>query len=179
MASEPPIALITGCSSGIGKHLARAFAAKGVTVLATARRVETLVDLTSQYKNIEAFALELEDFESVKRLKGAVESRTGGRLDFLVNNAGTHYAATALDMDVDEAMKVFKVNVLAVMLLCKTFIPLLRRAPHGKIIQIGSVTRDVPVVWQGVYNASKAALSQYTKTLRLVSGVPFLGAVSY
>lgn len=148
-------------------------------MLATARRVESLVDLTSQYKNIKGFPLELEDFESIKNLKNAVEIHTGGRLDFLVNNAGTHYAATALDLDIEEALKLFKVNVFAVMLLCKTFIPLLRKAPHGKIVQIGSVTRDVPVVWQSVYNASKAALSQYTMTLRLVGPVQFLDPAPY
>ncbi|KAJ3466682.1 hypothetical protein MRS44_004246 [Fusarium solani] len=167
MTLRVPIALITGCSSGIGKHLALTFASRGVTVLATARRVESLRDLTSQYENIEALPLELGDMGSMERLRDEVVKRTGGYIDFLVNNAGTHYAATAIDLDVEEAMKLFTVNVFAVMRLCQLFVPLLRKAPHGRIVQVGSVTRDVPVVWQGAYNASKAALSQYTKTLRL------------
>ncbi|EHK23164.1 uncharacterized protein TRIVIDRAFT_22394, partial [Trichoderma virens Gv29-8] len=160
-------ALVTGCSSGIGEQLAIAFAEKGITVLATARRVESLQDITSKYANIEAFALELGSMASIDKLKAEIDNRTGGRLDYLVNNAGTHYAATALDLDVEEAAKLFAVNVFAVMKLCQLFIPLLCEAPHGRIVQIGSVTRAVPVVWQAAYNASKAALSQYTKTLRL------------
>ncbi|KAF2008466.1 NAD(P)-binding protein [Aaosphaeria arxii CBS 175.79] len=164
---EAPIALITGCNSGIGKQLALAFAVRGVTVLATARRTESLEDLVKQHSNIEAFALELGNPGSIGRLRDAVIKRTGGRLDFLVNNAGTHYAATALDLEVREAMKLFNVNVFAVMSLCQTFVPLLLKSSRGRIVQIGSVTRDVPMVWQGAYNASKAALSQYTKTLRL------------
>ncbi|KAH6869485.1 hypothetical protein B0T10DRAFT_418516 [Thelonectria olida] len=167
MTLETPVALITGCSSGIGKHLAQTFASRGVTVLATARRVESLQELTSQYENIEAFPLELNNLESMERLRDEITECTGGRLDFLVNNAGTHYAATAMDLDVEEAIKLFTVNVFSVMRLCQLFVPLLRKAPDGRIVQIGSVTRDVPVVWQGAYNASKAALSQYTKTLRL------------
>ncbi|KFZ03758.1 hypothetical protein V502_10687 [Pseudogymnoascus sp. VKM F-4520 (FW-2644)] len=167
MALETPIALITGCSSGIGQQLALAFAARGVTVLATARRVESLEFLTSQYDNIEAFPLELGNLESIDRLKDAVAKRTGGRLDYLVNNAGTHYAATAMDLAVEEVTKLFEVNVFSVMKLCQIFVPLLRCSPHGRIVQIGSVTRAVPVVWQCAYNASKAALSQYSKTLRL------------
>ncbi|UKZ74762.1 hypothetical protein TrVFT333_002432 [Trichoderma virens FT-333] len=167
MANGPPFALVTGCSSGIGEQLAIAFAAKGITVLATARRVESLQDITSKYANIEAFALELGSMASIDKLKAEIDNRTGGRLDYLVNNAGTHYAATALDLDVEEAAKLFAVNVFAVMKLCQLFIPLLCEAPHGRIVQIGSVTRAVPVVWQAAYNASKAALSQYTKTLRL------------
>ncbi|KAH8912909.1 NAD(P)-binding protein [Coniochaeta sp. PMI_546] len=167
MEGEGPIALVTGCSSGIGRALALEFAAQGVTVLATARHVGALDDLTSQYENIEAFPLELGDKESIERLRDMVFKRTGGRLDYLVNNAGVHYAATAMDMDVEEAVKIFNVNVFAVMRLCQLFIPFLRKSSRGTIVQIGSVTREVPVVWQAAYNASKAALCQYTKTLRL------------
>ncbi|KAL2866511.1 NAD(P)-binding protein [Aspergillus lucknowensis] len=160
-------ALVTGCSSGIGKELSIAFAARGVTVLATARRVESLHPLTSKYANIEAFALELDDPESIEKLRDAVSKRTGGRLDYLVNNAGTHYASTALDIEIAEVEKLFQVNLFAVMRLCQVFIPILRRSSRARIVQIGSVTRSVPVVWQGAYNASKAALSQYSKTLCL------------
>ncbi|KAL4778351.1 hypothetical protein BJX76DRAFT_366387 [Aspergillus varians] len=167
MAQTTSFALITGCSSGIGKALAIAFAARGITVLATARRVESLTELTSKYDNIEAFALDLGSPESVDKLKDAVSERTGGRLDFLVNNAGTHYASTALDLEIEEVMNLFQVNLFAVMRLCQIFMPLLRHSLRGRIVQIGSVTRDVPMVWQGAYNASKAALSQYSKTLRL------------
>jgi 1-acylglycerone phosphate reductase len=162
MTQQTTFALITGCSGGIGKELAKSFAARGVTVLATARSVESLKDLTSQFNNIEAFALELDDRESIERLKELVTARTNGQLDFLVNNAGTHYAATAMDLELEKAVKLFQINVFAVMHLCQIFIPLLRRSPHGRIVQIGSVTRDIPVLWQCAYNASKAALSQYT-----------------
>ncbi|KJK66283.1 17beta hydroxysteroid dehydrogenase-like classical c SDR [Aspergillus parasiticus SU-1] len=172
MAQTTSFALITGCSSGIGKALAVAFAAQGVTVLATARRVEYLKELTSEHENIEAFELELSSPESIAKLKDAVSERTGGRLDFLVNNAGTHYASTAMDLEIEEVEKVFQVNLFAVMRLCQVFIPLLRNSPRGRIVQLGSVTRNVPMVWQAPYNASKAALSQYSKTLRLVSLPP-------
>ncbi|OJJ07622.1 hypothetical protein ASPVEDRAFT_65916 [Aspergillus versicolor CBS 583.65] len=168
MANTEACALITGCSSGIGKELAMAFAARGVTVLATARRTESLSELTSRYSNIKAIALELSDRESITRLKDTVLNHTGGRLDYLVNNAGTHYAGTAMDLEMDEVAALFQVNVFAVMQLCQIFVPLLRQSPQGRIVQIGSVTRHIPVVWQGAYNASKAALSQYSKTLRLV-----------
>lgn len=168
MAQETSFALVTGCSSGIGKELAVAFAEKGVTVLATARRTESLKELTSQHQNIEAFALDLDDLTTIDSLKEAVTKRTDGRLDFLVNNAGTHYATPLLDLDINEVSKLFQVNVFAVMRLCQVFVPLLRQSPRPRIVQIGSVTRSVPVVWQGAYNASKAALSQYSKTLRLV-----------
>ncbi|KAH7310678.1 hypothetical protein B0I35DRAFT_481976 [Stachybotrys elegans] len=167
MSSQPRFALITGCTSGIGKHLALEFAAKGVTVLATARKAEALAELAAAHDNIEPLSLEADSEESRLRLRDAVVARTGGRLDYLVNNAGTHYAATALDLELSEVIHLFTVNVFAVMHLCQLFVPLLRKSDSAKIVQIGSVTRVVPVLWQSAYNASKAALSQYTRTLRL------------
>lgn len=167
--AKDTVAVVTGCSSGIGQSLALTLAARGITVIATARRVESLAHLTKKYDNIIAIPLDLDDFEGLENFRNAVMDRTGGRVDILINNAGTHYAATAMDLDIAEAKKMFSVNLFAVMRLCQLFIPMLRKSSAGRIVQIGSVTRDVPVVWQCAYNASKAALSQYTKTLRLVS----------
>jgi 1-acylglycerone phosphate reductase len=165
----PPFALVTGCNSGIGEQLAIALVQNDFTVFATARRIESLDHLARQHTNIIALPLELSDSTSLERLRDSVDKHTGGRLDILVNNAGMHYAAPATDINVKEVTKLFAVNVVAIMHMCQLFIPLLRKAPRPRIVQIGSVTRDVPVVCQSVYNASKAALSQYTKTLRVVS----------
>ncbi|KAF5643380.1 1-acyldihydroxyacetone-phosphate reductase [Fusarium tjaetaba] len=164
---QPPFALVTGCNSGIGEQLAITLAKNNYTVLATARRVESLDNLTRQHANIIALPLELGDSTSIERLRDSVIKYTKGRLDILINNAGMHYAAPATDIDVNQVTKLFSVNVVAVMHMCQLFIPLLQKAPRPRIVQIGSVTRDVPVVCQSVYNASKAALSQYTKTLRV------------
>ncbi|KAF4335811.1 1-acyldihydroxyacetone-phosphate reductase [Fusarium beomiforme] len=164
---SPPFALVTGCNSGIGEQLALTLAQNGFTVFATARRTESLRHLTQQHENIVALPLELGDAASPKKLKDSIDKQTGGRLDVLVNNAGTHYASPATDIDINEVTKLFAVNVVAVMHMCQLFIPLLKNSPRGRIVQIGSVTRSVPVVCQSVYNASKAALSQYTKTLRV------------
>ncbi|KAF5683469.1 1-acyldihydroxyacetone-phosphate reductase [Fusarium circinatum] len=163
----PPFALVTGCNSGIGEQLAIALAKNNYTVFATARRIESLDSLAGQHANIIALPLELSDSTSLEKLRDSVDKYTQGRLDILINNAGMHYASPATDIDVSEVTKLFAVNVVAVMHMCQLFVPLLRRAPRPRIVQIGSVTRDVPVVYQSVYNASKAALSQYTKTLRV------------
>ena len=96
MTERDSFTLITGCSSRIGKELAIAFASSGVTVLATERRTESLNELISKYSNIRALALELSNPESITRLKDAVVDETGRRVDYLVNNAGTHYAGMAM-----------------------------------------------------------------------------------
>lgn len=160
-------ALITGCSSGIGHALALEFATKGYRVIATARNTEALAALAEKHPHIVPAFLDVQKPETIAAVKERILKLTHGRLDYLVNNAGAHYASTALDVDVEKIREVFDINVVAVMLMCREFADFLIAA-KGAIVQIGSVTRNVPVVWQGPYNASKAALSQYTKTLRLV-----------
>ena len=158
--------LITGCSSGIGHALAREFKSRGFRVFATARKTESIADLAAL--GIETLSLEATSSESIAALKAEIASRTGGKLDYLVNNAGAHYASPAMDIDISKVRQIFEVNVFAVMQMCEAFSRLLI-ARKGVIVQIGSVTRDVPMICQSPYIATKAALSQYTRTLRLVS----------
>ena len=67
-----------------------------------------------------------------------MEHLTGGKLDFLVNNAGRNYTVPALDVDFDEVRETFEVNLFAVMRICQEFAPLLIRS-KGTIVQIGSI----------------------------------------
>lgn len=160
--------LITGCSSGIGAALALEFAHRGLKVIATARTQSDLQKLRESHRNITALRLDVHEKNAILDLKNEVGQITGGGLDYLVNNAGAHYASPAMDIDISKVRQIFEVNVFAVMHMCEAFSRLLI-ARQGVIVQIGSVTRDVPMICQSPYNATKAALSQYTRTLRLVS----------
>lgn len=136
--------LVTGCNpGGIGNSLAREFNSHGLRVLATARQTSSISDLAEI--GIETFALEVTDAESITKLKQEIISRTGGKLDYLVNNAGRNYTVAALDMDFEEVKLTFEVNVVAVMRMCKAFAPLLIEA-KGTIVQIGSLAGLMPYV---------------------------------
>lgn len=136
--------LITGCNpGGIGNSLAREFNSHGLRVLATARQASSISDLADI--GIETFALEVTDPESIEKLKEDISSRTGGKLNYLVNNAGRNYTVAALDVDFDEVKSTFDVNVVAVMRMCKEFAPLLISA-KGTIVQIGSLAGIMPYV---------------------------------
>lgn len=157
--------LITGCTpGGIGHALAREFHARGLRVFATARNTSTISDLASQ--GIETLPLELTKPESIQALKEEISSRTGGKLDYLVNNAGRSYTVPALDVEFDEVEKTFDVNVFSVMRMCHAFSPLLIEA-KGTIVQIGSLAAVIPYVFGSTYNATKAALHAYSNTLRV------------
>ncbi|KAF2210904.1 hypothetical protein CERZMDRAFT_44391 [Cercospora zeae-maydis SCOH1-5] len=157
--------LITGCSKGgIGHALAREFKKHGLRVFATARKAETISDLADQ--GVETLSLEATDQDSINALRREVESRTEGRLDFLVNNHGRNYTIPALDVDLDEIRLTFETNLFSVMRMCQAFAPLLINA-KGTIVQIGSLAGIMPYVFGSVYNASKAALHSYSNTLRV------------
>lgn len=156
--------LITGCSSGIGHALAREFKTKGFRVFATARKTESIANLAAL--GIETLALEATSSESIEALKAEIVSRTGGKLDFLVNNAGRSYTVPALEVEMHEIEATFSVNVFAVMRMSQAFAPLLIEA-EGTIVMIGSLAGEMPYVFGSVYCASKAALHRYTDTLRL------------
>jgi 1-acylglycerone phosphate reductase len=163
MASSKSV-LITGCSSGIGHALAREFKSQGLRVFATARKTESIADLAAL--GIETLPLEATSSESIEALKAEIVSRTGGKLDFLVNNAGRNYTVPALEVEMHEIEATFAVNVFAVMRMTQAFAPLLIEA-QGTIAMIGSLAGEMPYVFGSVYCASKAALHGYTDTLRL------------
>lgn len=156
--------LITGCSSGIGHSLALEFLSKGLRVFATARKTDSIRDLEAQ--GIETLSLEVTDTSSIQALKNEISTRTGGRLDFLVNNAGRNYTVPALDVELEEIRTTFEANVFGVMMMCQAFAPLVIEA-EGTIVQIGSLAGIMPYVFGSVYNASKGALHSYSDTLRV------------
>lgn len=143
----PKSVLITGCSpGGIGHSLALAFQTQKLTVFATARQTSTISDLAA--RGITTLSLEVTSLESIQALKTEIESRTGGKLDYLINNAGRNYTVPALDMDIDEVRATFETNVFAVMRMCQVFAPLVIAA-KGTIVQIGSLAGIVPYVFGG------------------------------
>lgn len=157
--------VITGCSpGGIGHALALAFYASGLHVCATARNEKALEDLRAI--GIEALSLELTSPKGIAEVKKHVSERTGGSLDYLVNNAGRNYTVPALDVDFVEVQNVFDTNIISVMRRCQAFSPLLMQV-KGTIINIGSVAAEIPYVYGSVYNATKAALHAYSDTLRV------------
>lgn len=136
--------LITGCNpGGIGNSLAREFHSHGLRVFATARQTSAITDLAEL--GIETLSLEVTKPDSIAAVKETIASRTGGKLDFLVNNAGRNYTVPALDIDFDEVQSTFEVNVFAVMRMCQALAPLIIEA-KGTIVQIGSLAGVMPYV---------------------------------
>ncbi|KAH8892092.1 NAD(P)-binding protein [Thozetella sp. PMI_491] len=172
MSSSPKRSiLITGCSpGGAGHALALEFAARGMRVFATARSTNSLQQLEA--KGIEVLPLEVTSAQSIAALKEEITKRTGGKLDILFNNAGTMFETPAIEADPTRVRKMFDTNVFGVFDMVTAFTPLLLASvPDSKvpptIINTSSVLGRLPYPFAAAYNATKAAVTSYSDTLRI------------
>ncbi|CAK7200328.1 NADPH-dependent 1-acyl dihydroxyacetone phosphate reductase [Sporothrix eucalyptigena] len=173
MPSSPQkSALITGCSAGgIGHALAEAFQKQGLTVFATARSVSKMQALAT-LPNVTVLSLDVTSTASVTAAIAQVSQITGGRLDYLVNNAGQSGYMPALDVDVDDhdgpasPYRLFDVNFWGMLRMVQNCAPLLIET-SGTVVNIGSVNGVVHPPLCSVYNATKAAVHSLGETLRM------------
>ncbi|KAH8594217.1 hypothetical protein B0O99DRAFT_595553 [Bisporella sp. PMI_857] len=163
--------LITGCSAGSAGHaLALEFASQGMRVFATARSTKSLPQLEA--KGIEVLPLEVTSAESIAALKAEIMKRSGGKLNMLFNNAGMMYEAPAIEANPASIRKMFDANVFGVFDMVTAFVPLLlasvsdSQAPPT-IVNTSSVLSRLPYPFAAGYNASKAAVTSYSDTLRI------------
>jgi 3-oxoacyl-[acyl-carrier protein] reductase len=166
--------LVTGAASGIGRSVALALAAAGYDVAvnysrsaAAARDVAAAAE--AQGARVLLCPADVADDTAVRAMLGSVEAAFG-RLDALVNNAGTTSMVPAGDLDgmtVEEWDRIFAVNVRGVFLVTRAALPLLRRAPAPAIVNTASIVGLRPGPQPLAYAASKAAVVNLTKTLAL------------
>jgi short-subunit dehydrogenase len=157
------IALITGCSSGIGRALADAFKAAGYSVWATARKACDIAALNAA--GFTGVALDVNDSLAVSQLAMRLELEAG-RLDVLINNAGYGAMGPLLDGGVEALRRQFETNVFAIVGVTRALFPLLRTS-RGLVVNIGSVSGVLVTPFAGAYCASKAAVHALSDALRL------------
>ena len=157
--------IVTGCSSGIGAHCARALAADGWRVFATVRRPEDLQPLEAD--GIEALLMDYTDAASIAALVDEVVTRTGGRIDALFNNGAYGQPGAIEDLTTDVLRRQFEANFFGWHELTRRVIPLMRARGQGRIVQCSSILGLLPYRYRGAYTASKYALEGLTVTLRM------------
>jgi 1-acylglycerone phosphate reductase len=146
---EEPTVLITGCSEGgLGAALCEAFVRHGFHVIATLRDPAKAPTLSSLSGHIEVLALDVTDAASISACAAAVAAKTGGRLDVLVNNAGSMFVMPLLDTDLAESKRLFDVNVWGMLAVTQAFAPMLIRS-RGVVLNVASIAGAVRMAWQG------------------------------
>lgn len=154
--------LITGASTGIGRHLAETLASAGYRVYAGARKEKDLAELNA-IDNITAVRL---DVTSQGEVDAAVEmiSNAGGGLWGLVNNAGVGGGGNIVDTPIEDQNFVYDVNVEGVYRTTKAFAPLVI-ASQGRIVTTGSIAGTISWGGGSAYAGSKHAMEAYTDAL--------------
>ena len=160
-----PTILITGCSSGIGKHCAFRLKERGYQVFATARHDDDVKALIAEGFN--ALQLDLDSSESIQEAVTTVLEQTGGRLDALFNNGAYGQPGAAEDLTRDVLRQQFETNFFGWVELTNRILPIMRQQGHGRIIMNSSVLGFVALKYRGAYNASKYAIEGITDTYRL------------
>src|SRR5512135_3248659 len=158
----PQVVLITGCSTGIGRDLAQRLTRSGYTVVATARRVETLENVQAALK----LPLDVTQPESINQVVAGILQQFG-RIDVLVNNAGYAVRGAVEETPVEQVQQMFEVNVFGVMRVIQAVAPQMRQQKAGRIINISSIVGKLVTPANGTYSASKFALEALSDALRL------------
>jgi len=166
------IAVVTGASSGIGAASARRLASAGFHVVAGARRRDRLQALAEEV-GATTLPLDVLDPASVEAFAAAVRDRHG-HADLLVNNAGTGPGLDPIADGRDADWQVtLDTNGVGLLRVTRTFLPLLRAAPHAHIVNLGSIAGFEVYPGGAGYTASKHAVRAITDTLRLeLNGEP-------
>ncbi|KAF7588345.1 hypothetical protein BBP40_005873 [Aspergillus hancockii] len=158
--------LITGCSAGgIGSALAESFHERGLHVFATARSISKMAHLQN-WSNITLIELDVSSTSSIAAALNTVTAETGGKLNYLVNNAGQALVRPILDTDTDQAKNMFDVNLWGMVAVTQAFAPLVVAA-KGSIVNNSSLLAVLHMPWNAFHSASKAAVKIYSETLRL------------
>lgn len=163
-----PTIIITGASMGIGRALALEWAARGATLVLSARGRDALAAVGREVETAGGRAIvEAGDVtEEAHRIKLIARAETeGGGVDVLVNNAGRGFYAPSLAIDIDEMRRLFELNVFAPLRLVQLAAPHLQRA-RGTVVMMSSIAGVVAAPRYGAYAASKFALEALSMAMR-------------
>jgi 2-deoxy-D-gluconate 3-dehydrogenase len=161
------IAIVTGGNGGIGLGMARGLAGAGASVVVAARNPEKSQAAARELGKLGAEAMavaaDVTDEAAVDRLLQATLDRFG-RIDILINNAGTNIRKSLHEYSLDEWHRVMNTNLTSAFLCCRAVYPSMKAAGGGKVINIGSMMSIFGASFSPAYGASKGGIVQLTKS---------------
>jgi NAD(P)-dependent dehydrogenase (short-subunit alcohol dehydrogenase family) len=172
MKEAAPVIVVTGGDRGIGFEICRQLANRGAQVILTARKVEAgreaVEKLAAQKLKVQFHPLEVTSSESAEKLRDFLEG-TFGHVDVLINNAGiiSDDEASGLEVKAATVRATFETNTLGPLQLSQMLMPLLKRSPAGRIVNMSSGMGALSEMGGGyaAYRISKAALNAVTGIL--------------
>lgn len=162
--------LITGASKGIGKALAEEFAKEGKHLILTARSEEALAVLSEQLSETYGVTVQYYAVDLLK--KDAVENLyewccvNKFMVNVLVNNAGFGQYGRFEEVALEDYMDMIHLNQNVLINMCYTFLPMLKEVPRAHILNISSITANIPSPFLAVYAGTKSFVLQFSRALR-------------
>lgn len=167
---DSPVWLITGCSTGFGRELAKLIIEQGGKVIVTARSRERVADLVEGAEDRAlALALDVTDGAQIREAVDAAEAKFG-RIDVLVNNAGYGYQASCEEGEESAIRAQFDANVFGLFAMTRAVLPGMRERRAGHVINISSVAGFIGFPGSGYYAATKHAVEGWSDSLRAEAG---------
>ncbi|NTJ11533.1 oxidoreductase [Rhizobium lusitanum] len=158
--------MITGCSTGLGKSLARAVLDAGFNAVVTARDISALEELVSAHPDTAAAAVV--DVTNKIQIESAIKlaQERFGSVDVLVNNAGYGYRAAVEEGNDKEVADLFATNFFGSVSMIKAVLPGMRDQRSGTILNISSIAGRLAAPGSGYYSATKFAVEGMSDALR-------------
>ena len=157
--------LVTGCSTGIGREIARAALEAGHQVVVTSRKVADVEDLVDAHPaSALAVALDVTDKEQIADAVAAAGTAYGG-VDVLVNNAGYGYLSAIEEGDDAEVRALFDTNYFGTVDMTKAVLPQMRERGSGHVVNISSMAGLVANPPNAYYSSTKFAMESLTEAL--------------
>jgi gluconate 5-dehydrogenase len=168
---EGQIAVITGASSGLGRQMAHAFAAQGATLVVLARRIERLQDLASELQSsygtkVVPIQCDVTDSSNISNAANQVEMELG-RVDILLNCAGSSKDAGVLNMTDNEWDFTISTDLTSVFKMTRAFANIMKKNHYGRIINIASMYGLVgnTEIHTVAYHSSKGGVVNFTRAV--------------
>jgi 2-deoxy-D-gluconate 3-dehydrogenase len=162
------VAIVTGGNGGIGLGMARGLATAGAHVVVAARDAAksraAVAELNRLGSGARAIPVDVTDEASVTALISATREQYG-RIDVLVNNAGTNIRKPAHELTLAEWHRVLDTNLTSAFLCARAVFPVMKAGGGGKIINVGSMMSIFGASFAPAYGASKGGMVQLTKSL--------------
>jgi NAD(P)-dependent dehydrogenase (short-subunit alcohol dehydrogenase family) len=157
--------LITGCSTGFGRELAKLVLQKGYSAGVASRNTEDVRDIVAAFPGT-AIALKL-DVTKPDEIAAAAEAlkKRFGRIDVLVNNAGIGYFGAVEESEDEEVRRMFEINFFGLANMTKAVLPVMRAQRSGHILNIASIGGLIGYPALGFYNATKFAVDGLSEAL--------------
>lgn len=157
--------LITGCSTGFGRELAKLVLVLGHQVGVASRNTKDVADIVEMYPQT-ALALQL-DVTKPEEIKASVASlyQKLGKIDVLVNNAGIGYFGAIEESEEQEVRRMFEINFFGLANMTNAVLPIMRAQRSGHILNVSSIGGLVAFPAIGFYNATKFAVDGYSESL--------------